>query len=73
MIREIYDYIRTLPIIDTHEHLPEFERLRPRNDVIAEFLTHYLSVDLVSAGLSNKNLRLLRGDTLSIAEKWKLI
>ena len=73
MIQEIYEYIQTLPIIDTHEHLPEFERLRPRNDVIAEFLTHYLSVDLVSAGLPGDDLLACRGDALSVSEKWKLI
>ena len=73
MIQEIYDYIQTLPIIDTHEHLPEFESLRPRNDVISEFLTHYLSIDLVSAGLPNAELRLVKSEELGIMEKWQRI
>ena len=73
MIREIYDYINRLTIIDTHEHLPAFEHRRADNDVIAELLTHYLSVDLVSAGLPKEDLRLATGSTLSAAEKWQLI
>lgn len=73
MIRDIYDYVKRLSIIDTHEHLPFFEKQRQRNDVIAEFLTHYLSSDLVSAGLPGGDLSKARGNGLSVEEKWELI
>ena len=37
MVRELYDYIRQIPVIDTHEHLPAYENKRPDHDVIEEF------------------------------------
>lgn len=47
----LYDLIKDIPVIDTHEHLPSWERNRDQNnDVLAEYLTHYFSCDLVSAG-----------------------
>ncbi len=73
MIKEIYDYIKNVPIVDTHEHLPCFEIERPHNDVIAEFLSSYLYVDLVSAGLSQKELLLMRDDKFHIVEKWSIL
>lgn len=73
MIQDIYNHVKGCRIIDTHEHLPFFERQRPRNDVVTEFLTHYLSSDLVSAGLSRSDLAKARGNELSVEEKWELI
>lgn len=73
MIREIYDYVKELTIIDTHEHLPAFESKRDHNDIISEFLGHYYNVDLVSAGLSLETCELVKGNTLSVKEKWDYI
>jgi predicted TIM-barrel fold metal-dependent hydrolase len=73
MINEIYDYIKSLQIIDTHEHLPSLESYRGRHDVISEFLIHYFNVDLVSAGLSRKDYERLRSNGLDIMEKWDIV
>lgn len=73
MNNEILDYINSIEIIDTHEHLAPFETLRERNDVIGEFLIHYFSVDLVTSGLTLKELDLVRGNDLSIMGKWNLV
>lgn len=73
MIKELYDYIFDLEIIDTHEHLPPFESMRKTGDVFADFLIHYFSVDLVSSGLKQEQLDELLGDSLSIKEKWDLV
>ena len=70
---EILDYINSLEIIDTHEHLTPFEAQREQNDVISEYLTHYFSVDLVTSGLSLKQLAQVRGNELSVMEKWNCI
>lgn len=70
---DILDYINSLEIIDTHEHLMPFETQREHNDVISEFLTHYFSVDLVSSGLSLKQLDMVRGEEMSVMEKWNCI
>jgi glucuronate isomerase len=71
---EIYDYVKDLEVIDTHEHLPPFERLREKDtDVLKEYLAHYMSCDLVSAGLSQDDYEKVIGNELSIAEKWQLV
>lgn len=48
---ELYKFIEQLTIIDTHEHLPLKEELRDMDaDVLTEYLSHYISTDLISAG-----------------------
>jgi predicted TIM-barrel fold metal-dependent hydrolase len=73
MNTEILDYVNSLEIIDTHEHLPAFEDRRVKIDVISEFLTHYFSVDLISAGLPQKQLDMVRGREMSVLDKWDCI
>ncbi len=70
---KIKEYIDSLEIIDTHEHLPTKEERRPKGDVLAEYFSHYSSTDLVSAGLSAQSLAQIRGNQLSLTEKWKLL
>ena len=70
----IYDYVSTLEIIDTHEHLPHREAQRPlETDILREYLTHYFSCDLVSAGLSVKELERCRDISLPIMERWDVL
>jgi predicted TIM-barrel fold metal-dependent hydrolase len=70
---DILDYINNLEIIDTHEHLLPFEAQREHNDVVSEYLTHYFSVDLVTAGLSLEQFDQVRGNEMSVIEKWNCI
>jgi hypothetical protein len=70
---EILEYIAGLEIIDTHEHLPHCEgALPPGNDVLAEWLRHYFSCDLVSAGLSEGDLERVRDPRGDLLERWDL-
>jgi hypothetical protein len=70
---EILEYIAGLEIIDTHEHLPHCEGARPPgNDVLAEWLRHYFSCDLVSAGLSEGDLERVRDPRGDLLERWQL-
>lgn len=70
---DLLDYIRSLEIIDTHEHLP-CEYKRPSDtDVLSEWLRHYFSSDLISAGLSDRDLALARDSGKSLKMRWKLI
>lgn len=70
---ELLAHIVDLEIIDTHEHLPGHESWRPaRNDVLAEWLTHYFSCDLVSAGLSPRDLECVRDPDGELMERWAL-
>ena len=71
---EILEYINTLEIIDTHEHLPCKEEDRDMDaDVLKEFLGHYFSRDLISAGLSLQDYDRIIEEELPIMEKWKMV
>jgi len=68
-------------LFDTHEHLPqEEERLAAGVDVLATLFPHYASSDLVSAGMSEQDLNLIRDVRLPLEERlekfalyWKAI
>lgn len=69
---ELLDHIQSLKIIDTHEHLP-FEADRPKEtDVLEEWLAHYFSCDLVSAGLSDEGLATVRDSRKDLHERWTI-
>lgn len=70
----VLDYIRQLKKIDTHEHLPAYERLRDKNtDILHEYLSFYFSCDLVSAGLTKRELSIVRDVSRPLMERWKLV
>ncbi len=70
---ELLDHIQSLKIIDTHEHLPcEMDRAQ-NSDVLEEWLQHYFSCDLVSAGLSDEGLAAVRDSSKDIHERWKIV
>lgn len=72
--KELFNYINTIEIIDTHEHLPSFEVDRERDtDVLKEYLSHYFGCDLISAGFSKIDYKKIMESKLPIIEKWKLI
>ena len=71
---KIYEFINTLSIIDTHEHLPAYESLRDRDtDVLKEYLTHYFNCDLISAGLPKEDFAKAIDMTLPIMTRWKIV
>ena len=72
--RGLFADIAAMPVIDTHEHLPFAESDRPKDvDVLREYLSHYLSADLVSAGLPPADLERVRNPGLPLAERWDLV
>ena len=71
---EILDYVRQIPVIDTHEHLVHSEDLLVgRDDVLQEFLIHYLSSDLISSGLDQEVLALTRDSERDLVQRWELV
>jgi len=63
-----------IKLIDTHEHLPqESERIKGKPDPFATFLIHYLSSDLVSAGMPKDVLYKIRNASLPLNERWRLL
>ena len=71
---EILNYINTLSIIDSHEHLPSNAEDRDKDtDVIKEYLSHYFNKDLISAGLPLSNYQKIAENSISVTDKWKII
>jgi len=71
---EILNYLKTIEVIDTHEHLPSNEKDRDKDtDVLKEYLSHYYNRDLISAGLSFQDYQKIIEGKLSILDKWKLV
>lgn len=71
---EIYEYIKSLEIIDTHEHLVSVEEARDKDtDILKEYLIHYFSCDLISAGMSNEALEKVRDNNLPLMERWDIV
>ena len=70
---ELLGFIDELHIVDSHEHLPMESDLADNTDVLAEWLIHYFSCDLVSAGLSDDGLDRARDPKGNLAERWQLV
>ena len=72
--RDILDYVNSLEIIDTHEHLPGREEYIDKNtDILKEYLIHYFSVDLKSSGLSQDDFAAVTDASKPLPERWKLV
>jgi predicted TIM-barrel fold metal-dependent hydrolase len=71
----LYDEIRVLPVIDTHEHLIWDEEIwhSDGKDVLSEYLTHYMKSDVLSAGLAPDKLSAVLDSKGDIAGRWRLI
>jgi predicted TIM-barrel fold metal-dependent hydrolase len=68
---DLLAWMETIPVIDSHEHLPnEAERLDQRIDFFTLF-SHYCIDDLAAAGLSEDDLARLQGDA-PVDQKWSI-
>jgi len=67
--------IDRIPLVDTHEHIPPENSLLNRGVSFFDFFEHYVSSDLVSAGMSREALERMRDTSngLSLAERWQLM
>jgi len=71
---QVWDFVKDLEIIDTHEHLAHTEQARTREtDVLKEYLYHYFSRDLISAGLSMAAYNRAVDHRFPIQERWALV
>ena len=71
----LHEAIAAIPLIDTHEHIKPEATLAGRTWSLFDFLEHYVSSDLVSAGMSREALEKLRqpDNGLSLEERWNLM
>jgi len=64
----------TMPVIDTHEHLPlqgHYQGKTP--DVLADYLSHYISSDLRAAGMTQEDYDRSRDANIDLMERWALL
>jgi len=68
---ELKKHVDGIKIIDTHEHLPsEEERISQPVDVLSQFFIHYTSSDLLSAGMPEEELSMIRDTSLPLEDRW---
>jgi predicted TIM-barrel fold metal-dependent hydrolase len=68
---ELLAYIETIPVVDSHEHLPnETERLALAPDFFYLF-SHYCIDDLAAGGMPQETIDMLLGNQADVATKWK--
>lgn len=70
--RRLYAAFEKLHIADTHEHLySEADRLAMRVDFFSLVEQGYVMSDLVSAGLTGADAKILRDQNAPVAERWR--
>lgn len=71
---EILEYVNSLTIIDSHEHLPSWEDWREKEtDILREYLRHYFSSDLVAMGLSPAQRDYVQDASQPLMERWNFV
>ena len=75
LVDRLYGEIRSMPVIDTHEHLVWDEDIwcSDGKDVLSEYLTHYMKSDVLSAGMTQDSLNTVLDSEGDIAGRWRLV
>lgn len=74
LYQEILEEVERLPVIDTHEHLPYCDEVRERNtDVLREYLGHYMSSDIISAGMKPADFEKVVDPSRPLLERWRIV
>ena len=70
----IFEEIQCIPVVDTHEHLPYCDEVRDKStDVLKEYLMHYISSDIISAGMKRSDLMKVTNPNIPILERWGIV
>lgn len=72
LYESLYQSISTLPVIDTHEHLILAD-MRPDHDVLSDYLSHYMSSDILSSGMPSADFEKVVDTKGDIRERWRLV
>jgi len=68
----LFSKIEELPVIDCHEHILGPKREVTRREPIASLIQGYVQSDLLSAGITQKELDILNNNEIETEEKWEL-
>ena len=71
----LHEEIAAIPLIDTHEHIRPESTIADRAWSFFDFFEHYVSSDLVSAGMPREALETMRNPDsgLDLEQRWNLI
>ncbi|MBS7618332.1 hypothetical protein KEJ25_07005, partial [Candidatus Bathyarchaeota archaeon] len=72
MYGEILETVKQIPVVDSHEHLAIPSSYTAPREPIAFLLRGYFPSDLLSSGISQKELQTLQNDEVSTEEKWPI-
>lgn len=74
-LERLQDHIARILIVDTHEHIPDEAVAIKNKKSLFSFFEHYVSSDLVAAGMPRESLEKMRDESnsLSLAERWNLM
>jgi hypothetical protein len=75
MNNQMNEYIQSLEIIDTHEHLmgTEHDYQDQKKDILQEIICTYVQNDLISAGMDKRLAQTILDHSIPVAERWPLI
>ncbi len=72
LFSELYSKIEELPVIDCHEHMVGPKDMVSIREPIASLISGYIQSDLLSAGISQKELDILNDNSIDTEKKWDI-
>lgn len=69
---ELYSEIEKLPVIDCHEHVTGPKEELARREPIASLIQGYVQSDILSSGISQKELDVLNDNSIDTKKKWEI-
>jgi len=74
-LERLQEHIAQILIVDTHEHIPDEAVAVKNKKSLFSFFEHYVSSDLVAAGMPREHLEKMRDESnaLSLADRWRLM
>jgi len=71
---KIFEYVASLQIIDSHEHLPGWEEKRDGNaDVLMEYFSQYITSDMIAMGMKKEELAYIQDVNRPLMERWEML
>jgi hypothetical protein len=72
--QKLKKHVDRIRIVDTHEHLPqEKDRVGRAVDALSELFLHYASSDLISAGMREADVTIIRDASKPLDERWGVL
>jgi predicted TIM-barrel fold metal-dependent hydrolase len=72
--KRIKQFIDSMPVVDTHEHLLNPQKIKQNSSLdFMLLLHHYSSGDIASAGMPGNTFKILLKDSLGVKEKWQIL